>query len=49
MLVEDGVVMWTMRGGVAAYRWRFGTLFVCWGVLATLAGAVHSARDGKLF
>lgn len=38
----------TMRGGVATSKWRLGALFVCWGVLATLAGAVHSARDGRI-
>lgn len=37
-----------MRGGVATSKWRLGALFVCWGVLATLAGAVHSARDGRI-
>lgn len=37
-----------MRGGVATSKWRLGALFVCWGVLATLAGAVHSARDGRV-
>ena len=29
-------------------NWRLAALVVCWGVLATLAGAAHSARDGQL-